>query len=76
MSPDGMKLWIYFITAWVLFWATAGGVVCKSLGRPAWKGIVLGGILMASAAKRFRPRPGRLDRCAALAMTEISAASA
>lgn len=45
MSPDGMKLWIYFITAWIAFWATAGGVVCKTLGRPVWKGIIFGGIL-------------------------------
>jgi len=45
MDPDGMKLWLYFITAWVVFWATAGGVVCRKLGRPVWKGVVLGGIL-------------------------------
>lgn len=45
MSPDGMRLWIYFITAWVLFWATAGGVVCRALGRPAWKGILFGAVL-------------------------------
>ncbi len=45
MDPDGLKLWLYFITTWVVFWSTAGGIVCHKLGRPAWKGIVLGGIL-------------------------------
>lgn len=45
MDPDGLKLWLYFITVWVVFWATAGGIVCRKLGRSTWKGIVLGGIL-------------------------------
>ena len=45
MSPDGMRLWIYFITMWITFWATAGGLVCRALKRPVWKGIVFGGIL-------------------------------
>lgn len=45
MDPHGLKLFNYFILVWVTFWATAGGFVCRSLGRPAWKGIVLGGIL-------------------------------
>lgn len=44
-DPDGLKLWLYFITVWVLFWGIAGGVVCRKLGRPAWKGIVFGAIL-------------------------------
>lgn len=45
MDPDGMKLWLYFLAGWVVFWATAGGVVCRKLGRSVWKGVVLGGIL-------------------------------
>ena len=44
-DPDGLKLWLYFITCWVTFWGVAGGVVCYKLGRPAWKGAVLGAIL-------------------------------
>jgi hypothetical protein len=44
-DPDGLRLWLYFISTWVVFWAAAGGLVCRKLGRPVWKGVVLGGIL-------------------------------
>lgn len=45
MDPHGLKLWLYFLASWIVFWATAGGLVCRKFGRPAWKGVVLGGIL-------------------------------
>lgn len=45
MDPHGLKLWLYFLTSWIVFWATAGGLVCRKFGRPVWKGVVLGGIL-------------------------------
>ena len=34
MDPYGLKLWLIFLVAWVVFWGTAGAIVCgKVKGR-------------------------------------------
>lgn len=45
MPADGLTLFIYFVVCWIAFWATAGGLACRAMKRPVWRGILLGGIL-------------------------------
>jgi hypothetical protein len=44
-DPHALRVWWYFLAMWVLFWCTAGGVVCRKFGRPVVKGVLLGAIL-------------------------------
>ena len=45
VDPHGMQLWLVFITIWVLFWGTAGGIIGHKLKGRGLKGALLGASL-------------------------------
>lgn len=45
MDPDGLKLWLVFIAAWVTFWGTIGGVVCHKVRKRGLQGALAGATL-------------------------------
>lgn len=45
MDPHGLKLWLYFLATWVLFWGTAGAVVCHKLRGKGKQGALAGATL-------------------------------
>ncbi|MGC3971520.1 MAG: hypothetical protein QM775_30510 [Pirellulales bacterium] len=45
MDPHGLKVYLYFIAVWVVFWGTAGGIVCHKLRGRGRQGAIAGATL-------------------------------
>lgn len=45
MDPHGLKLWLIFLGAWVVFWGTAGAIVCGKVKGRAKQGALAGATL-------------------------------
>ncbi len=45
MDPHGLKLWLLFLAVWVLFWGTAGGIVCHKVRGRGKQGALAGAAL-------------------------------
>lgn len=70
MFSNGLQLFIAFVVCWVAFWATFGGLACRKLNRPVWRGVVLGGILapigillaLLTGDERSQPRDSNTEQ--------------